>query len=302
MMHSNSNNRFGPEDSAHDLSSQTTRSAADTLVDRLQRWGIPGFRSGIRWKQWAAAIGYTLIFLVLLGGFAAPDGSLVVVGLLALVWVALVTNAWGVRQKIPVFYSRDKRVVVAGWIVLAVISLIALGTTSQDSERSREQTPHSQTAALPPTAVASVSATATILAMPTQESVTSTGSLPSPRPATPTPMPTAPPSPTPDNRPARLHELVVGSYRGTSKEFLIDGLTPDSFKFDSKRVTVKTDWYPDDEAKEWAVGFCNTIATFRSEFGYTEVQVNGQRDRVLARSEVRGRDRQGNPIIVCRKV
>jgi hypothetical protein len=309
-MHSTSDDQSYPAGGTPELPPHTPRSTLSTLTERFQRWGVPGFRSGVRWKQWAAAIGYALIFLVLLSGVVTPDGYVVALGLLALVWVLLVTNGWGLRQRVPVFRSPDKRVVAAGWIGLAAVSLIALGAAGQAGEERRERTPQAEMAALTPrstevptspTTVMPVSATAPALAVPTQQATISTSPPGSPRPTSPTPTPTARPSPTPDDRPARLYELVVGSYRGTSKEFLIDGLTPDSFKFDGSRVIVKTDWYPDNEAKEWAVGFCNTIATFRNEFGYTAVQVHGQGNRTLARSENRGRDRQGNPILVCRK-
>ncbi len=311
-MRSNADDRFCPTGGAPELPPHTLRLTLGTLMGRLQRWGVPGFRSGSRWKQWVAAIGYTLIFVIVLSGIVAPDGLLVALGLLALAWVLLVTDAWHLRRRVPLFRSQDKRVVMAGWIGLAAVSLIVFGAVGQADEGRREKLPRSQnvdrarSAAASPTSpidVAPPSATETVplVATPTRETVTAATTPPSPQPTTsrPTPMPT--PSPTPDDRPARLYELVVGAYRGTSKAFLVDGLTPASFKFDGQRVTVQTDWYPDDEAKDWAVGFCNTVATFRSEFGYTEVQVKGQRDRTLARSENRGRDRQGNPIIVCRK-
>lgn len=287
-------------------------SAAQTLLARLQRWGVPGFRSGTRWKQRAAAVGYALIILVLLGGIGAANGYVVALGLLTLVWVALVTNAWGLRRRVPVFGSHDRRVVVAGWVGLTVLSLIVLGAAGQEGETHRETpTPVQAAAGAPrtaetptsPTAVVAPPATATVpsLAVPAQETATATTPSTPPRPTTPRPERTATPSPTPDARPTRLYELVVGAYRGTSKEFLVDGLAPGSFQFSGQRVTVQTDWYPDDEAKEWAVGFCNTVATFRSGFGYTEVQIKGQGGRTLARSQNRGRDNLGSPIIVCTK-
>jgi len=53
---------------------------------------VPGFRTGKRWKQIAAAASYTSIALALVAGVAADDAALLLLGVDALAIVLLVTK------------------------------------------------------------------------------------------------------------------------------------------------------------------------------------------------------------------
>src|SRR5919201_5343957 len=74
---------------------------------------IPGFRTGRRWKQVVAVIGYLIIavWLVQIG----TNPGLGIFGLLSLSAVWLGTNAFGIRTKIPVFRSPNPLAAGGAW-------------------------------------------------------------------------------------------------------------------------------------------------------------------------------------------
>ncbi len=87
---------------------------------------VPGFRSGTRWKQISAAVGYTCIAFAIVAGVAIADAALLVLGVDTLVIVLLATNAWSLRARVPLFNSPSKLKAAGGWGILFALGLGAL--------------------------------------------------------------------------------------------------------------------------------------------------------------------------------
>jgi hypothetical protein len=86
---------------------------------QLKRWGIPGFRSGTRWKQILAIVGYICFALWLLG--AAGKAGLTFLGLALLFLGLLIVNGWHVRSRLPLLGSASKTAAVTGWTIVAIL-------------------------------------------------------------------------------------------------------------------------------------------------------------------------------------
>jgi len=84
---------------------------------------VPGFRSGKRWKQIAAVLGYLWLIGLLFGFdvYSEPAGAILTIAILASIFLGL--NAFGLRGRL---FQGDKRRTLAGWSVLVVVGLIAL--------------------------------------------------------------------------------------------------------------------------------------------------------------------------------
>jgi hypothetical protein len=114
----------------------TEASSPRAVTDTLQRWGVPGFRTGTRWKQVVAVIGYILLALLILGAIVSPSAFSIVFSLVLILWVGLLTDAWGMRRYVPGLRVSDKRVTVVAWTALALASCILIGfTAAQEPER-----------------------------------------------------------------------------------------------------------------------------------------------------------------------
>ena len=85
---------------------------------------IPGFRSGTRWKQIVAVLGYLTMLSFLLVGLGGEVASLVM-GLFGLLMVVLVANLGGLRSKIPLLKSSNRLVAAGGWAVLGLAGFVA---------------------------------------------------------------------------------------------------------------------------------------------------------------------------------
>lgn len=90
---------------------------------------VPGFRSGKRWKQATALLGYMMIALFIIAGLSGAVGVLVL-GLEVLLLVFLASNAWNLRSSTPVLNSTSKLQSVAGWIGLIFLFLILFGVAT----------------------------------------------------------------------------------------------------------------------------------------------------------------------------
>jgi len=87
---------------------------------QLKRLGVPGFRSGTRWKQVAAIIGYVFIAVWVIGGLNGKPG-LTLFGLAVLLVGVLVANGWNIRSRLPLLGSSSRVVAFAGWGLVAII-------------------------------------------------------------------------------------------------------------------------------------------------------------------------------------
>lgn len=106
---------------------QETRKAPQAASSARWLKQVPGFRSGQRWKQIVAAAGYTFIALAIGAGAATNDVALLLLGVDALAIVLLVTNAWGLRSRVPLFNSSRRLKAASGWGILLVVGFGALG-------------------------------------------------------------------------------------------------------------------------------------------------------------------------------
>src|SRR5260370_8383679 len=157
---------------------------------------IPGFRTGKRWKEVLAVIGYVLIAAWLVQAPSNPKLGLF--GVLCLGAVGLATNAGGVRSRVPVLRSGNRVLGGMGWIVIAIV-LIAVGAWEQ-----------------PPTGPSSQSASPIVASTPTRSPSIPTATQPSsPSPsAKPTPTPTPTPKPTPTPSPAAPAQTPITFING----------------------------------------------------------------------------------------
>lgn len=148
---------------------------------------IPGFRSGTRWKQVVAVLGYiTLVSTVLAGSVGAKLWAILV--LLALF---LATNAWGLRGRVPGFRSTNRFQAGGAWAALIIVMLAAglFGVPPSD--------PNRRTSTADAAPVAAVAETTVPQARPANTPRPSSTPRPDPtsRPSA-TPRPTVEPSPT----------------------------------------------------------------------------------------------------------
>lgn len=164
------------------------------LLAKLRTWGIPGFRTGVRWKQIAATAAYILIAYWLLQAFNGRVG-LPVFALVVLTTVLLAANGWNLRSKSPVLNSANRLSVFAGW------GLIALALLITSTWSLVEIAPATQTASLHQGSGGVGGGPAESLSSQTAISPTPTPTAtptPTPKPTpTPTPTPTATPTPEP---------------------------------------------------------------------------------------------------------
>jgi hypothetical protein len=145
---------------------------------------VPGFRSGTRWKQIAAVIGYLFIAVWLLQVVANP--ALAVFGALVLLAVLLITNGWSLRKRIPPFSAPNLGIASIGWAGLGLALLIALSLSVAAQQTSSPSTPPKT--AVQTTATPSPTPTPTPTLTPTQTPTPTPVPTPTPAPATPVPL------------------------------------------------------------------------------------------------------------------
>ncbi len=90
---------------------------------------VPGFRSGQRWKQTVAVIGYSFIAFTILAGTTFDNAALLLLGVDALVIVLLATDAWGLRSWVPLLNSPSKLKAASGWSPLLLLGFVALSSS-----------------------------------------------------------------------------------------------------------------------------------------------------------------------------
>lgn len=168
---------------------------------------VPGFRSGTRWKQVVAVLGYSGIGLLTLSGMGRGSGVLVAFGLWLLGLVLLSTNAFGIRSRVPGLNSPSRLVSVSsmlGLVLVTFLTLVALTPTQPRPTPPPQATPtaippaSNPTGEVQPPAVQSTRTASAAAPSATATSVqpTATRTLPSPTPEPPTPTP-RPPTATP---------------------------------------------------------------------------------------------------------
>lgn len=151
---------------------------------------VPGFRTGRRWKQIVAVLGYLIIGICIVQIGTNP--GLGVFGLLSLGAVWLATNAFGIRTKIPAFRSPNPLAAGGAWSALAVAMLVSAAAAAPASTTTNSGVGTGLSPSASPLAVAQ---------QPSPSS-TNSASLPSP---SPTPIASLSPSPRPSPPPAPTH-------------------------------------------------------------------------------------------------
>src|ERR1700680_1242698 len=99
---------------------------------QLKRWGVPGFRSGTRWKQIIATLGYVFVAFWVIGGLSGKPG-LTVFGLAVLLVGLLIANGWNLRSRLPLLNSTSRVVAFAGWGLVAIIFVSAWGWAAAET-------------------------------------------------------------------------------------------------------------------------------------------------------------------------
>jgi hypothetical protein len=154
---------------------------------QLRRWGVPGFRSGTRWKQVVATVGYVSVALWVIGGLNGKPG-LTFFGIAILLVGLLVANGWNLRSRLPLLGSTSRTAVVAGWCVVAIV----FASTWAWAAAETPTTPRNATS------LAQGSGGVGGGAPSSSRPESSSAATASPTPAsTPTPTPTPKPTPTP---------------------------------------------------------------------------------------------------------
>jgi hypothetical protein len=140
---------------------------------------VPGFRSGKSWKKVIAALGYAAIALLIITGVANGSAGPVVLGLEALGAVLVLTNAWGIRSRLPLLGSSNRLASAGGWMGLAFIALVLLVASAPKTQPSTVATGKGPVA---PTVVS----TAAPAAVPASSQTATPTPVPSPTVAPPT--------------------------------------------------------------------------------------------------------------------
>jgi hypothetical protein len=91
------------------------------FLKQLGTLGIPGFRSGSLWKQLIAGMGYLAIAAWLIQGISGKP-ALLAFGLVSVLTVVLVTNAWNLRFRVPLLPSTNRVAMSTGWAVLGLLT------------------------------------------------------------------------------------------------------------------------------------------------------------------------------------
>jgi hypothetical protein len=87
---------------------------------QLKRWGVPGFRSGTRWKQIIATLGYVFVAFWVIGGLSGKPGP-TLFGLAVLLVGLLIANGWNLRSRLPSLGWPFRPVAVMGWGMVAIV-------------------------------------------------------------------------------------------------------------------------------------------------------------------------------------
>lgn len=113
--------------------------------------------------------------------------------------------------------------------------------------------------------------------------------------ATPTAEPTITPTPTPtvEDILDRVWDYLKLNYNNTSHWWVIDDLVV-RVERKGKSVTaiLKTEWFPDAEARDLAARLCTALGTAAGDIGLTNIRVTGQHGIELAESTIELRDRE----------
>lgn len=163
---------------------------------------VPGFRTGTRWKQVVAGVGYALVVLLgIIWLVTAPLFGIAFL-LLALAVGAVATDAWGIRSRVPVLNSPNRVAQVGGWVGLALMSIIILALAgapyAEDSDGDSGASQETRSLA----GVGTSSPSQSLAASPAPSPSASPDPIPSPSPtAAPQATPTATPQPTPSPSP-----------------------------------------------------------------------------------------------------
>lgn len=157
---------------------------------------IPGFRTGRKWKQVLAILGYLLIAIWVVQTPTKP--ALGVLGLLSLAAAWLATNAFGLRTRIPMFRSANRFEAAGAWSGLAFAILLAASLAGAPPNSSYTGVGSGPSVSPSPIGVAQEQS-------PTTAASASQSPSPSPKPSpspSPSPSPVPSPSPSPISQPA----------------------------------------------------------------------------------------------------
>ena len=153
---------------------------------------VPGFRTGTRWKQLVAILGYLIIAAWIVQIPTRP--ALGMLGFLSLAAVWLASNAFGLRTKVPVFRSANRLAAAGVWTALAIAIFVTAALAQPPASN-----PNTGVGTGPSVSPSPSSLAQAISPSPaTQPSAAATPS-PSPKPS-PTPSPTPSPSPAPPSQ------------------------------------------------------------------------------------------------------
>lgn len=170
-------------------------------------WGrqIPGFRSGKRWKQILAVLGYFIIGIWILSGPYAGNMAVFSLGCSLLAIVLLASNAWGLRSRVPLFNSGKLILVIDVWMVLALVACVSFtfaflkpiaGASRSSDDVADEERVETPTAPVPAVALSPASiSTSTPASTPSLTASATHSQTPTPSP-TPSATPTASPEPS----------------------------------------------------------------------------------------------------------
>jgi hypothetical protein len=184
-----------------------------------QSWfaGIPGFRSRTAWKAIVAVLGYFLILLLIVSGFSSPTNA--VLAMSALVVALLVTDAWGIRDRIPMLRSSNKLIAASGWVAVALLILTSMGfaAPSHPSPRPGPAIRPAASASSNDVAIASPVSTPSLEPSPSPSAaapspVATQAPVAPPAPPAPPPPPPPPPQPTGVNGNPWGYDFNPGNY------------------------------------------------------------------------------------------
>ncbi len=101
------------------LEAAWARRVFPTTADGGERTDDPDHLAG----KALVAISYVVAALVLMAAANSGDGQLAVVGIEIVVGLLLLTNAWGLRSRLPLVNSSSRSVVVIGWIAILLVAI-----------------------------------------------------------------------------------------------------------------------------------------------------------------------------------